>query len=883
MAKSSYQGANVEITTDTFGGLINKLNQVVYDMGTVTVTAAAVAQPNTTNGGQTTGNVHVEGVLSSNTLAVFDGIRGGSASVPGNLNVLSNTIFQGFEQFSVSSVNTFSIATSTFSLTANVTSDITPNGLVSLGTPTALWSFVYANNVVADGTVDLKSDLILRGSTDRKVVAQSTNTGYRSITFTLKTSTNNVKDILTVDQNSVKPFTDITYDLGEAALRWRNLYAQTATTSNTVVNDTLTANTMSVSGPATFGGVLTANSANAVHDISGSMTIGGNLTVTGTTTFSSNASFAYDTSTANTITVLGLLDSQGNTVLGNANTDRVTFNARVSSAITPSANIVYNLGSTGQRWNTVFAQALEGKLAWANLLNVPSPNISLNLSGVVQGSANVTLTELASGSLNLAVTANNSIVLGTHTSGNYTRSISAGSGISVTGGNTAGGNAVIASTDSFDSVLARGASTSRTVTFNGPINANTMTTTGSVVIGGDLTVSGNTTIVNTETVTIADNIILLNSNETGSPTQNAGFEVERGNLSNVSFVWNESLNRFSTEGNALQATTFYGELSGNASTATSATTASRLGTARTISLSGDATGSVAFDGSSNVTLTVAVDDDSHTHDLRYYTKAQVDGTFYDRTTSDSRFVRADVDSSAQNLTAISLKISSADGYQWKSGNHRITHNDGAGNVQIRLGHYVASTITGTGGNTVTTYTETFTQPGNAWYIGGNIDSTTLTPLTIKVASNPTANSGTAVAWGSQFNIYPDKLQFGGIDVLTKDKAISKVEDDSYAGCIKSTTTYALASPVTGGTYTPEPVNSNYKKFINGGSFTLGAPTLTGNFRLSVLMTNNGTAGNVTFSGWNKVYGDTLSTVNGKEFIFDILVIDGRKTVQIIAL
>lgn len=61
-----------------------------------------------------------------------------------------------------------------------------------------------------------------------------------------------------------------------------------------------------------------------------------------------------------------------------------------------------------------------------------------------------------------------------------------------------------------------------------------------VIIQGDLTVNGTQVIVNTETVTIDDNILVLNNNETGSPSQNAGLEVERGTETNVSFLWNET-------------------------------------------------------------------------------------------------------------------------------------------------------------------------------------------------------------------------------------------------------------------------------------------------------------------------------------------------------
>jgi hypothetical protein len=77
-------------------------------------------------------------------------------------------------------------------------------------------------------------------------------------------------------------------------------------------------------------------------------------------------------------------------------------------------------------------------------------------------------------------------------------------------------------------------------------------TTGAQTIGGDktfsnnvrvvgnLTVDGTTTTVNSEIVTIADNIILLNSNVTGVPTENAGIEIDRGTSTYADLIWNET-------------------------------------------------------------------------------------------------------------------------------------------------------------------------------------------------------------------------------------------------------------------------------------------------------------------------------------------------------
>ena len=61
-----------------------------------------------------------------------------------------------------------------------------------------------------------------------------------------------------------------------------------------------------------------------------------------------------------------------------------------------------------------------------------------------------------------------------------------------------------------------------------------------LTITGNLTVSGNTTYVNTETIQLSDNIITLNANHTGSATQDAGLEVERGSDTNVVLQWNEA-------------------------------------------------------------------------------------------------------------------------------------------------------------------------------------------------------------------------------------------------------------------------------------------------------------------------------------------------------
>jgi hypothetical protein len=102
-----------------------------------------------------------------------------------------------------------------------------------------------------------------------------------------------------------------------------------------------------------------------------------------------------------------------------------------------------------------------------------------------------------------------------------------------------------------DDIAVAGAATLTTNTiakWTGTAFANsTITDDGTTVtIGGNLTVNGTVTYVNSNTVEIGDNIILLNRDEAGAPSQNAGFEVERGTSANVSFIWNETSDYWST-------------------------------------------------------------------------------------------------------------------------------------------------------------------------------------------------------------------------------------------------------------------------------------------------------------------------------------------------
>ena len=91
-----------------------------------------------------------------------------------------------------------------------------------------------------------------------------------------------------------------------------------------------------------------------------------------------------------------------------------------------------------------------------------------------------------------------------------------------------------------------------------------VTLNDNVAITGDLTVSGTTTTVNSETISLADNIIALNSNFTsGSPTEDSGISITRGGSTAKTLLWDETNDKWTVGSETFVAGTFEGALTGN--------------------------------------------------------------------------------------------------------------------------------------------------------------------------------------------------------------------------------------------------------------------------------------------------------------------------------
>lgn len=181
---------------------------------------------------------------------------------------------------------------------------------------------------------------------------------------------------------------------------------------------------------------------------------------------------------------------------------------------------------------------------------------SINLTGDVVGSASY-----VSGALTISTTIQaNSVTLGTDTTGDYVAGVEEwpNSGIEVreSGGEGSVPKVLLKNYEAFsDNTIpiwdgGQGQFQDSPIQFNGT----------DIIVNANFVVNGTTTTVNTETVLVADNIIVLNSNASATPTENAGIEVERGTLANVSLRWNETLDVWELTTNG---TTFYRILTSN--------------------------------------------------------------------------------------------------------------------------------------------------------------------------------------------------------------------------------------------------------------------------------------------------------------------------------
>jgi hypothetical protein len=105
-----------------------------------------------------------------------------------------------------------------------------------------------------------------------------------------------------------------------------------------------------------------------------------------------------------------------------------------------------------------------------------------------------------------------------------------------------------------------------------------------------------------------------------------------------------------------------------------------------------------------------------------------------------------------------------------------------------------------------------------------------------------------------------------------DNRVTSNADDALTGGY--TTTAVDDGTQSSGTYTPTPAGGNMKRIVNGGAFTLAAPTASGDYTLVIQITNNASAGAITLTGFNRTVGDVFTTTNGHDFFVFVAKCNG---------
>jgi hypothetical protein len=178
---------------------------------------------------------------------------------------------------------------------------------------------------------------------NNKVLIDTTN---NFIEFYVQVSSSPVQQLYIAD-GAIIPVTDSDVDLGTTALRFKDAYIDSITTT-------------------------------------GNVGVGGNLTVTGTTTFNG-----------------------GTITMGDAATDNVVFGADVDSNIIPDDDDTYDLGSASQQWRNIFIDgtanidSLVADTADINAGTIDGTVIGGSSAAAITGTA-ITGTSFVIGSANIA-------------------------------------------------------------------------------------------------------------------------------------------------------------------------------------------------------------------------------------------------------------------------------------------------------------------------------------------------------------------------------------------------------------------------------------------------------------------------------------------------
>lgn len=314
------------------------------------------------------------------------------------------------------------------------------------------------------------------------------------------------------------------------------------------------------------GSTWTAVGAGSITSVSGTAgevdvsTVGSAVTISLPTNISANASSADKWSASRTVTFAGGDVTGSFSIDGSANVNNVNLSIAADSVALgtdTTGNYVASVGGTdgvsvtgtGEGAAVTIANTDKGSsqnifknvaVSGQNTIVADQNNDTLNVAAgtgitVTTNDTTDTLTVTNSGVTSISGTTNQ--VNASASTGSVTLSlpqdIHSGANPTFAGVNAGNINVGITGDNEID-----------TDTGNLTIDSagGTVTVDDNLIVTGDLTVQGTTTTLNTTELLVEDNIITLNSTATGTPSLNAGIEVERGDDPNVVLRWNETSN-----------------------------------------------------------------------------------------------------------------------------------------------------------------------------------------------------------------------------------------------------------------------------------------------------------------------------------------------------
>lgn len=318
--------------------------------GDLTTTASAF---NLLNSGATTVN------FAGGATNIQIGSSSGTTNINNNLDVDGDINIDGGD---------LTVSTSTFNLANTIATTVNAFGAstsIKIGAATGTTTINNASTVVAGDLAVNGGDLTTTSTTFNLLDTTATTVNFArsgtSITIgstTGQTVIRNAKTVLSGDLevNGGDIVTDQTTF---------NLLNTTAETIN-FAGDSTTVNIGSSSGTTTVKNNLNVDLQTTLSSVSVSDLTSGRVVLAGIggeLEDSDNLTFVDDKLTVTgSVEITSNLTVGGNLVLGNQETDTISVSALFTSDLTPSTDLVYNLGKINTRWKEVYAGKFVGEI-----------------------------------------------------------------------------------------------------------------------------------------------------------------------------------------------------------------------------------------------------------------------------------------------------------------------------------------------------------------------------------------------------------------------------------------------------------------------------------------------------------------------------------------